>query len=1033
MKLRRWFSSLSRGGKAAVLLTTAVAVYAVIGLWIAPPIVRSQAVEYLSTTLERSTKIEQIRFNPFTMAATIRGIELRDRDGTDFLSCAEAHGNFDPWRLFGGEIGFGELRLTEPYIHLKVLRDGTLNAADIPEAFASADEEDEEEESEPRPFVAELILIERGSFIFSDFSHPTPFTQSYGPVDVQLDNFATVPDSSAPYRFAAATEEGESVLWEGTITPSPVASRGTVALTGMRPRTGWRYIQDQVGLEISQGTFDVAMTYDFSLVDGKPALTLSDASFSLSDFEVIASDADQPLLEIPTFSVDGIAMDLDAREISCAAVKSEGIRLRGRRDPDGDFRYMKLLRLGPYAEADEDAADARESDGDADADPTADGEADSSPGGEAAPDWTFDVGGISISDFRFELDDRSVPEGALLVIDTLDLGVESLTNRPGEPAEITLALTANRTGKLDVGGKAMLTPPSAALEIDLQGFALTPLRPYVEASVPLHVMDGAVSAKGSVVVEPDDAGTPLAQYRGDITIAALKTVDAKAGHELVGWERVAFSGLAVDVEPTRLELAELAISGASVSVVVDENGVTNFAALAGADATPPSGDPGDAVGADGEVDANAGTDSAGATNDPAGAPVPFKISRVVLDTTSLSITDRSIEPRFELAVTDLEGTISGLSSEQLDRADIDLAARIDRTAKLEIVGQINPMADAAYTDLRVKLDSLGLSSFTPYTGKYIGRAISKGKLSLDLEYKLNEAVLAGENGVKVEQLSLGRSIASEEATSLPVGLAIGLLKDPQGRIGFDLPVSGNLNDPEFTLGGVILGALGNLITKVATSPFSVLGGVAGLVVGGGDELSFVAFEPGAETIGEKQQKKIEALAKALGERPALSLEIHATAARSNDGPAVAIGKVDERLREMRFAEIKKKKDAPASANEVVLDEKNRRRLTEDLYRETFGEKPKELIDGLKQAVKNGEAEEPADRDEWLRAEVSRLLAEKFAATEEDYDRLARERAATVRDGLAAQGVEPERLFVLNVVVLEHIEGNPRADLTLTGS
>ena len=1095
MKLRRWFSGLSKGGKAAVIAGVLLTTYAVLGFLIVPLVIRAQAVKYLEEKLQRRVVVEKVRLNPFALTASVTGLEISDRDGSDFLSWDEAFVNLQLSSILEGGPVFKQLRLTAPYIHLKVLEDGQVNVADIPEAFASEEPEEPEEDAEPTPFIAALMLIESGRFVFSDLTRPTPFRQEVGPVDLSLADFATLPDKSSVARFAAETADGEKFTWEGSLSVVPLKSSGKITIDNIRPRSGWRYFQDDVKFEITDGVLDFRVTYDASLEDGEPMLTLADSGLLLEDFELVASDADEPIIQIPRLAVDGVAVDYANEDVVVGSVELDGARLRGWIREDGRPHYSTLLAetvseaaegeapedvdASADGEARGDAQAPVEADAAAEADAAEDDAVEEEPAAPAEP-WTWKVVSVKVSDLGLEFADKSVPAPAEFVVQPVTLTAGNISNTPGEAADFEVDLLMNGSGRVGAAGKAVLDPLEADVDLDLETIPLPAFQGYVASAAPLEISTGTVSAKTSISYRPDRKGVPMLTARGAISVDDLATRDTSADDDLLGWEQLAFTELAVDVEPMAVRIAEIKLVGTSANVVVREDGTTNLGAVAagpdgasppeadgeaGADAaaSPEAGDADTATeagesndasndaeaagdvaatgaadgessateeaanteatdtaatgGADDEVAADAAADTTSS-----GAAIPIVVERIVFENVALDVVDRSVDPAFDFALSELNGTVSGLSSDAGARADVDLDARLDRTGKLSIDGQINPLTDDAYTDLRIALANLDLKGFTPYTGRYVGRAVSGGRLSLELEYKVNENVLVGENGVEIDAFGFGRRVESEEATSLPVGLAIALLKDASGKIDFDLPVRGDLSDPEFSLGGIILEALANLITKVAASPFNLVGR---LVPGGGENLDFVAFTAGADAVTDDEQKKITALADALEERPALGLEIFGAASRDRDVEGLQQRRLEQRLREMRFKDIEGKRNAPATAEEVVLDPDDRDDLLERLYRKTFDEKQKELLDLMPEP-------EPENKKKWLRAETERRLRETFEITDADLTALADARAASIRDALAAEGVAEERLIVVESVVEDQVEGPVQSDLVLIG-
>ena len=301
--------------------------------------------------------------------------------------------------------------------------------------------------------------------------------------------------------------------------------------------------------------------------------------------------------------------------------------------------------------------------------------------------------------------------------------------------------------------------------------------------------------------------------------------------------------------------------------------------------------------------------------------MPIAIDAVKLVKAKATFTDRSIKPSVVTGISELTGTIKGLSSKQIAKANIALAGRIDNVAPFKINGQINPLSKDAYTDLTFNLANMDLTTAAPYTGKYVGYPITKGKMSLDLKYKVSQKHLDAENKMLVDQLTLGESTESPDATSLPVRLALALLKDRKGQIDIDLPVKGDLNDPDFKYGRALLKVLGNLITKIAASPFTLMGK---LIPGGGDaeELQYLEFDPGAVAVVATELKKIEAIAKGLDERPGLRLEVTGTADPVRDGKVLALQKLNAQLlaRWQRGKGISKQADLPIVEEERAIKE-----------------------------------------------------------------------------------------------------------------
>jgi hypothetical protein len=293
--------------------------------------------------------------------------------------------------------------------------------------------------------------------------------------------------------------------------------------------------------------------------------------------------------------------------------------------------------------------------------------------------------------------------------------------------------------------------------------------------------------------------------------------------------------------------------------------------------------------------------------------------------------------------------------------------------------------------------------FSPYAGRYIGQQIARGKLDLDLDYAVERSKLKAENKVLLDGFTLGKRVESPDATDLPVGLAIALLKDTRGRIKLDVPVSGQLDAPGFRLSGVILDTLKNLILKAATAPFALIGGL----VGGGEDLGYVAFAPGRADLVDAERAKLSQLARGLAERPALRVEVPGSATPALDAPALRELALESLLKSMRFEEIRGKSSAPADASAVELDDDLRDRLIAEAYASRLKQRVKDL---RAQAPETDATGAEVDAREWTRNEMRRRLLESMPAGDEEIADLARRRADAIVDALLKENaVAPQRV------------------------
>lgn len=613
----------------------------------------------------------------------------------------------------------------------------------------------------------------------------------------------------------------------------------------------------------------------------------------------------------------------------------------------------------------------------------------------------------------------------------------------GGRVDVPGSLSSSAPGSVRWTGQVAVAPLRLAGQLKVDRFPVHVVEPYFGALLPVQLVRARAGYGGRVEVaeargagaggagRPDGAGTDW-QVRlagdallGDVAVygrpddglsrPGALAPGAAGTEELLSFERLRLPGVKLALQPgakpsLALGLAEL--SNLYARLVVTEQGRLNLQdirrhrAAGGADDVAVPGLPASAASAAAPgTAASAGAASAASVAEgPASAAVPATPLPVDLDFGGLRLvnaridfSDRFIRPNYSAALTELNGGIGAFRSGATEMAAIDLRGRAAGTALLEIVGRLNPTAQPLALELRAKASDLELAPLSPYAGKYAGYAIERGKLSMDVNYRIQpDGRLEAGNQVTLNQLTFGERIESPEATKLPVLLAVALLKDRNGVIDIDLPISGSINDPQFSIGRLIWKVLGNLLVKAVTSPFSLLSG------GGGPDLSQVAFVPGRARLTPAGQAALDKVARALTDRPALKMTVTGRADPATEVEAYRAARLEQRLLDERRRE-REREGAPADAA-VELDAAARERLTTALYEQTpLPDKPRNAL-GLAKSL-------PVD-------EMAARLRAAIPADGEALRELALQRGLAVRDALVAQGLPAERLFLAAPKLLE---------------
>jgi hypothetical protein len=434
-----------------------------------------------------------------------------------------------------------------------------------------------------------------------------------------------------------------------------------------------------------------------------------------------------------------------------------------------------------------------------------------------------------------------------------------------------------------------------------------------------------------------------------------------------------------------------------------------------------------------------GNSIAPATHAPSSLP-DIAIASIVISNATVHYSDFSIKPNVNLAIEQASGTIAGISSKELQHADVNFHALVDDVGPVDITGHINPFSGTQTNEIKIAVKDVDLTPTSPYGAKFAGYDIAEGKLNMDLTYEIVGRKLKSKNVITLDHFTFGEKVDSPDATHLPVRLAVAILKDRNGQIVLDVPIDGSLDDPQMRIGKVVTRAILNILTKVATSPFSLLGAVFG---GGGEELSYQDFAPGSAEMSPGNVKKLDSLVKGLYERPGLELEISGSVDPVNDRDGLQRASLDRQLRARKWLMLHKSERATNTVDQVTLTPDERQSLVQKLYLEALADgqitpdivaantnlavlaaqvssRSGRLVKGATFLLKNSEsaatkssAVSTQPKLATIANPLEALLAAIIPVSDSDLTTLATDRARAVRAYILQAGkVEARRIFLI---------------------
>ena len=660
--------------------------------------------------------------------------------------------------------------------------------------------------------------------------------------------------------------------------------------------------------------------------------------------------------------------------------------------------------------------------------------------------WTFGADVIELNNNDIALRDFSVTPPVAMRFSPLNLLLKNFSTVQGKPFWIGMNTGLTMNGRIALEGNVNLSPAKAIIKIYVDDLSLPGLQAYFDNLVRFNVVKGALNLNADI--EYNESQNQQLRFTGDVAVANFASDDKREGKDFINLKKLRLNGIVFETNPQRISIREIITTEPYIRAILDADKKFNIAenlsppasktTLATPKPETPPAEPVKVVTPVKSVEAKkSGKPSkveklAKTTVEPTAKPTPSSkanastaivIGTVHIHKANADFTDMTIKPtNFSVNIHDLTGDIRGLTSSQEAKSDVMLEGKLNEGSPVKIYGKINLFSVKIFTDIIMNFTDVNLTTLSPYSGKFAGFRIEKGKLSMDLHYKLSNGQLTAENKFILDNLTLGEQVESADATSLPVKLAISLLKDSNGRIDLNLPVTGDLSNPQIDIWSLLGNAATTLLTKLVTAPFNLIGG---LVSGGGtqEDLGSVSFQPGKTDLSNEQKGKLDEVAKALKERPALSLEIKGTAHQTLDRSILAEQDLTRQLKNNKLIELGKTKSKPSDSDELTLSQEDYARLLTNLIRSKIPNTP-ELQD-----VGNNEALS----GEKLASAKSKLL-EQWVVSEGDLRSLAQTRGKSIREYLVqGVGLPDQRIYLLDVKLLGQDDKEIKALLSLNGS
>ncbi len=971
--------------KIVIGLVIFLVVLGIAGFLIAPPLMKPYIMKKMSEALHRKASIEKISINPYAVSITLKKFSLEDPGKPKpFVAFDELYVNADLMSsLFRRALILKQITLTNPYVGISRKPDGSYNFSDL----LPKDEAKPKAEREEKPFLFSLnnIQIINGNIDFDDAPKKTNHTVRELNVSVPfISNIEYHLEKYVEPKFSAKINDNKFELI-GKTRPF-LTSRATsfdINIQDLDVPYYLNYVPAKMNCRLKSARLDTRMKINFIMnQDKSPALTLTGG---VTLRKIVLDDMqNNKILQLPSLNVDMASVEPFVSNIHLASIAIDSPELVIRRDKQGDINLLNLTKK----------------------------QAEKLPQKEAA------AASKKKSGFKFRVDDVLLYKADIIYMDSqpsdpvklhfspLSFKAANLSTEKGATGKVELEGILNKKGEFKDRVTLTLEPLSVDVQSDWKNIGIRAFQPHFTDKVKMDITRGTISSTGNFSLSRNKKNELVIKCTGSVSVSNLAALDKAQSNDFLKFKRLSLDKIKFGYNPFSLSINTISLADFYTRIIINPDASLNVQDIFGDNQASKE----TAIKKEEKKPVTAETKKKDNQE-----TADIKIGKVVFKNGHIDFSDNNIQPNYSANMFNLTGSVTGLSSKEFSRADVALKGNLGYGSPIEIAGKINPLAKDLFVDLKVGFKDIELSPITPYSNKFLGYPITKGKLTFNVSYLIDKRKLDSQNKVLIDQLTFGEKVESPQAVKAPVTLAATLLTDRNGQINLDLPVSGSLDDPKFKVWSVIWQIIVNLITKAVTSPFALLSSLTG----GGEELSFIEFDYGSAVISAEETKKISMIGKALNDRPNIKLDIESYVDAEQDKYALKKAELDRRIKAQKMKETMSKDDQQIAVENVVLTEQEYDKYLKQVYRSADFSKPRNIL-GMQKTLPP--------------AEMEKLMLANIDVTDSDLRQLAARRAQNVKELMLQSDIAADRIFIVESKSLtpekkEKVK-NSRADFKL---
>ncbi|MEM5384297.1 DUF748 domain-containing protein [Paraburkholderia phymatum] len=961
-----------------------------------------------------------------TGTTDLADIDVLDEHKAPFFAARSLHVAAATLEPLKSVYHFDDIRLDAPDVHLARDKSGILSvqhtfapapaagaanqAASAPAPASGAQAKPEAAKAAP-PIDLQIkrFALSNGTVDVQDDAASRPVSAGLANLTVSLDDFSTLGKTPARYSVNSGlkNQPKSALAVTGNLTLAAKTADAKIDLKSLSLPLAQPYLDTVTAAKLVDGTISVQTNLTANWSKEPIDLQIGESQIGLQSVKVAAAGEKQPAIAIADGKASVKHVDLPARKAEIDGVDLTGLSVDAQRLKDGTID-LATLAGPPHEDVHQHTVIHA-----------------AKKASQEGPAWRYSIGELNVKNSSATFTDNTTARPVKVVVTPLQLKVQKISEDMSHALPVELQATVNGKGTLGVTGDVTATPLKLGLKINANRLDAAAFEPYFGSKLNATVASALLNANGEVTMAQEEKSKGVrATYHGDAALVDVRMIDKATSDPFGGWRSLALTGLKAnyDAHGTDVDAAKVTFTNFYGRVLLDAQGKLNLKDVVAQQSgesqsltreknakgrepiplSPPAASEArvaaapaaasTATSAAAPAAASAASSAAVTVTGTPQNPVRLHFGQLVLQNGRVNYTDNFIKPNYSATLVAIQGTVGAFGTDSKQPAPVDVSAKLAANGPITIRGSVNPLIAKPSLDLTATAHDIELTNLTPYSAKYAGYPITKGKLNVDLHYQLANDQLTANNHIFIDQLTFGDHVDNDTATKLPVRLAISLLKNSRGEIDVNIPVSGSLNNPEFSIGGLIWHAVLNLLQKAVTAPFSLLAHAFG---GNGEELGYVEFDAGSAALSDASQKKLDAIVKALADKPSVRIEIIGRVDPAVDQPGLRTAYVDRLVRQQKIKDVVGNGES-VDPMSIKVDDKEYDKYLTRAYKDADFKKPRNFV-GLTKTL-------PDD-------EMKAALAEHAPVTDASLRDLAQRRAQAVQQYFEGK-IDSSRVFIV---------------------